>query len=169
MYITIYLYIHISIYLYIYQELDGRPNHKRKKTWPSRSRVVLKFLPRSFPNRPQRVPKSFPKGSQEALGTVPGIPGATQKRPRAPRCTEDRPKSAPRAHKSAPRAAQEHPKSAQESPKSGQETPKRGPRPSKREAGRLPEGSEVRRKRHSSETSKTIAFSLDPLEAEVTA
>ena len=143
---------------------DGRPNRRREKAPPSSSQVVPKFLPRSSPKRPQRVRKSFQKGSREALGTLPGVPRAAQKRPRAPRCAEDRPKSAPRVHMCVPRAAQERPKSAQESPKSGQEAPKRAPRPSKREAGRLQEGSEVRPKRHSSEISKKPQFlQLDPL------
>ena len=67
--------------------------------------VALKLLPNCFPNRPKMVPKSSQKGSQEALGTLPGgswdppgRPGATQEHPKSTkmrrRPAQERPKSA---------------------------------------------------------------------------
>ena len=93
-----------------------------------------KFIaPRLFPNSVQVTSKYRLRGSKSA-------PRVSKRRPRA---SQERPKSVPRASKSVPRAA-----------KSGQDSPKRVPRGSPEGPERRQEGSEVRRKNHSSETSK---------------
>ena len=91
-----------------------------------------------------------PRGVKNRTKIVQGAPRSAQECPRAP---QER-----------PRAAQEHPKSAQDSPKSGQEAPKRAPRPPQERPERVQEGSEVRPKRQSRETSKKPRFfQLSPL------
>ena len=98
-YSPVYLYIYISICLSsggVVALITGKEKHDQ---------VALKLLPNCFPNRPKMVPKSSQKGSQEALGTLPGgswdppgRPGATQEHPKSTkmrrRPAQERPKSA---------------------------------------------------------------------------
>ena len=111
------------------------------------SQIPAKIVPKSSQNRPKM-----------GLGRLLGPSRASPERPRSAQEPQDAPKTAPRAPQERIRGPQERPKRAQESPKSAQEAPKRGPRPSKTEAGRLQEGSEVRPKRHLSEILKRPQF-----------
>ena len=136
-------------------------NHRREK---KHDQVALKLFPNSSQDRPQIVPRRSQNRSKKGLGRLLELSRASPEGPRSAQEHQDAPKTSPRAPQERTRTAQERPKSAQESPKSGQEAPKRGPRLPQGRPKRVQEGSEVRPKRHSSETSKKPRFfELSPL------
>ena len=89
------------------------------------------------------MPQERQESAQERQDAPKSGPGPAQERPKS---AQERPKSAPRAPQERPRAAKSVPRPPQERPK------------------RVPEGSEVRPKRHSGEILKKPQFlQLDPM------